>query len=96
MSVLSFLKVLYDFGQLKSFLWFCIRSATWWVMARFVIYLIGLFSPSASPQKALFIANVTVLVAQLVAQIAEYPCKHSGGPVLSGPSAPEPSPAEAS
>jgi hypothetical protein len=77
LTILSFLKVLYDFGLLKSFVWFCITTASWWALARFVLYLIGLFAPLTTPQKALFIANAVVLVAQLVKQIAQYPCNRA-------------------
>ncbi len=72
LSILNFLKVLYDFGFLKTFVWFCVKQASWWALGRFVVYLVGLIAPTASPQKALFIANSIVLVTQLLAQIATY------------------------
>lgn len=68
-SILSFMKLLYDFGYLGTFFRFCVSTASWWSIGTFLAYMVGLFAPAASPQKVLFIANSVKLVLQLTDQI---------------------------
>ncbi len=72
LTIIGFFKLLYDFGLLKKLLWFVLTTATWWVIAKFLVFIIGLFLPTATPQKAQFIANAVILVAKLVIQIAGF------------------------
>jgi hypothetical protein len=68
-SILTFMKLLYDFGLLGSFFRFCINQVRWWTVGMLIAYVVGLFAPVPTPQKVLFITNSITLVAQLVDQI---------------------------
>jgi|GEM_PF-5464729 len=72
-TFMSVLKVLYDFGYLAQALWLAVSMVSWWLAAKFVFYVVGIFLPAASPQKLMFITNCVTTVAQLVIKIAGYP-----------------------
>jgi hypothetical protein len=71
-SVLSFCKVLYDFGYLSQAFWLVARSIGWWTAGKLLVYFVGCLLPVPSPQKALLIANMIKLVAQLTVQRGGY------------------------
>jgi concanavalin A-like lectin/glucanase superfamily protein len=68
-TILTFMKLLYDFGYLGTFFRFCVSKASWWSIGMFLGYVVGLVAPAASPQKVLFIAKSIQLVAQLANQM---------------------------
>jgi|GEM_PF-2267625 len=70
-SILSFLRLLYDFGFLKKFLWMCATSISWWAAAKILAKLITwIFGTEVAV--AYFIAQTVVLVAKLIVQIAGF------------------------
>ena len=71
-TLLSLCKLLYDFGWLGQAVWLALSSLSWWAAGRFIVYLVGIFSPVPSPQLALFVANCVVTVAKLVIQLTGY------------------------
>jgi len=71
-TLLNFLKVLYDFGYLSEALSFAVSEISWWSAGYFVIYIVGIIAPTVSPQKALMIANSVILIAQLTHQLTQY------------------------
>lgn len=72
-TLLAFCKVLYDFGYLSQALWMAVSKLSWWGASKFIIYVMGIFAPVVSPQKALFIANAIVTVGGMVQQLLRYP-----------------------
>lgn len=78
-TMLSFCKVLYDFGYLSQAFWLALSSLSWWAAAKFIIYVVGIFAPVASPQKALVIANSVVTVGRLAVQLTHYPSACGAG-----------------
>ena len=79
-TFLSFCRVLYDFGYLTQAIWLAVSKLSWWSVSKFIIYVVGIFAPSPSPQKALFIANAIVTVTRMVIALAGYPSA-CGSPV---------------
>jgi hypothetical protein len=71
-TLLSFLKVLYDFGWLSQAFWLALSKLGWWQATQFILYFVGIFAPVASPQKVVFIANTITTVTQMVLQLTKY------------------------
>jgi hypothetical protein len=71
-TMLSFCKVLYDFGYLGQAFWLCASKVGWWGTGKLIVYFAGCFSPVPTPAKALFIANTAKLVGQLTLQLMKW------------------------
>ncbi len=86
-TLLSFCRLLYDFGWLGQAFWMALSKLSWWAAAKFIAYVVGIFAPVASPQKVLFITNAVVTVAQMAYQLTLYPAACGTGELAAEPAA---------
>ena len=77
--LLSICGILYEQGYLSQVLWFAASKIGWWGAGKLILYVVGILAPTATPQKALFIANAVKLVAALTLQLTQYTTACSSG-----------------
>jgi Concanavalin A-like lectin/glucanases superfamily len=84
--LLSFCKLLYDFGYLSQAFWLVASMIGWPLAGRLLVRFVGCILPVPTPYKVLFVANSIKLVAQLVVKFTQYPAACGNGQCVAQPS----------